>query len=248
MTSRRSPRWPALVVTLLSAVVGAITLLVTSVAWSAPASALDRRAGDAVVVAATDHSKELSGGDSSTEFSLRLPDGASCPGDSANDDYRIDSFLVPAADDPGSLTYSSIGPAGPGQIALYRTDTNQFVSALTQMNDRPDQPGLIPEVPALTFSVYGPGDVAAGSDRLGISCTLGPETIRYWDVPIELTVDPSSSSTPIRWTVTNPPASSSNGTGPAMWLGLVALGACVVGATFFLRRRSAPATSRKEIR
>ena len=59
-----------------------------------------------IVVGGSDDETVARGG-SATEFSLALPDGAACPGDSATGNWRVQSFLVPAADDPGTFTYES---------------------------------------------------------------------------------------------------------------------------------------------
>src|SRR5262245_9642793 len=62
-------------------------------------------AGDVVVVDAIDNSSELTGGGSAVPFTLRLPDGATCPGDSAHDQWRVQSFLIPSTVDMASVKW-----------------------------------------------------------------------------------------------------------------------------------------------
>ena len=52
----------------------------------------------------------LEGGGSATPFGLRLPEGAACQGDSADDSYRVEAFLVPEGTDPGSVVYGELAP------------------------------------------------------------------------------------------------------------------------------------------
>src|SRR5687768_17333907 len=47
----------------------------------------------------------LDEGGSATPFTLQLPVGAACTGDSASSDYRVQSYMVPSAVDPNTLTF-----------------------------------------------------------------------------------------------------------------------------------------------
>src|SRR5688500_17497792 len=49
-------------------------------------------------------------GGSATKFAIDLPDGASCPGDSKDGEYRVDTYMVPERVDPSSLQFASNGP------------------------------------------------------------------------------------------------------------------------------------------
>lgn len=202
------------------------------------------RAGDVQIVTTTDTSRQIAEGGSSTVFTLKLPDGAVCPGDSANDGYRIQSFLVPAADDPGAIVYRSIGPSGAGQIALYGVDTNQFVQALTQKNDAPGQPGVVPPLPPLTFGVYAPTDLEPGPHRMGVACSLINETTRYWDTEVEITRDAADEPAQVHWVVTDAATSSSGSTsGTTTFVVLAAVVVMVLGGgAYLLSRRLRPAT------
>jgi hypothetical protein len=235
----RARRW--------AAVLPLALLVVGATAGVAGAQSAAQRSGDVVIVAAGDHGKALAGGGSTPDFSLRLPDGAVCPGDSANDNYRVQSFLIPANDDPGAIVWRSIGPSGPGQIALYGTDTNQYVQVLTEMNPGPGQPGIVADVPALSFGVYAPTDVAPGSYRLGLACTLFNTTTNYWDTTVTIERDTSDEPAQIHWTATGATASSSSSSSSPLTLVVVGgLAVLAIGGAAYLfsrRRRIDPVPS-----
>ncbi len=236
------------------AVVPVLLAVLAVTAGVSAAQSAATRSGDAVVVSPADDSKVVASGGSATEFTLALPDGAVCPGDSANDNYRVQSFLIPASADPGAIAWQSIGPSGDGQIALYKTDTNQFAQQLTEMNSGPGQPGIIPPVTALSFASYAPTDLTPGPHRMGIACTLYNTTTNYWDVQVDLARDSADQPAQIRWTVTSDQASSasSSSSRPA-WLyvvlALLVLALVVVAALVVAARRRPPvAHSSKESR
>ncbi len=159
------------------------------------------RLGDAVVVAHPGSNQKLGGGGSRTLFSLRLPNGASCPGDSANDGYRIQGFMVPANDDPGKLRYEYIQPEGEGRWGLFDEYTNSYAQILTAKQDAPGGPGLVLEIPRFTFAVFPPGMVRPGNYRIGIACTLLNETVHYWDSEFRISSDASDEPSEIHWNV-----------------------------------------------
>jgi hypothetical protein len=223
-----------------------LPLLLVANAGLGAAQGTAERSGDAVVVSADDSAHEVAGGGSQTEFSLKLPDGAVCPGDSANDNYRLQSFLIPAGADPGAIVWRSIGPDGPDQIALYGTDTNQFVQALTEMNPGPGQPGIIPAIPPLSFGTYAPTDLLPGAHRMGIACTLYNTTTNYWDVDVDLARDSSDQPAEIHWTITGSAAGSSSASSSTIPLVAGGFVVVAVGAGAYLfsrRRRSDPSRS-----
>lgn len=167
-------------------------------------AASGERAGPVAIVDATAARRSLSSGDSTTVFSLLLPSGASCPGDSANDDWRVQSFVVPAGVDPATLRYRGVKPEGEGRFTLHLPDTAAFVHVLTGPNPRPGEPGLILALPAFTFRMFPPGTLPTGDYRIGIACTRFGETARYWDTTISVTADPSVQPGEFRWAVADP--------------------------------------------
>lgn len=210
-------------------------------------AAAAERAGDAVVVTGAGERRVRNEGGSATEFSVRLPDGASCPGDSANDGYRVQSYLVPTTVAPAEITYDGLGPT-PNTYRdyptfrqpLYDTSTRPFASAQTAEAAAPGQAGAIVSIPSLTFAVYGPGELPPGRYRAGIACTLDNQPVRYWDTELVLTLAPDDKPAGITWRLANATAAVTGSNGPA---GVTAIAAVVVvvavaaGALYARRRR-----------
>ncbi|MGZ4764695.1 MAG: hypothetical protein ACXV5U_02870 [Ilumatobacteraceae bacterium] len=199
------------------------------------------RSGDVVVVSSSDGSHELTHGGSATKFSLRLPAGAACPGDSANDQWRVQSFVVPATDDPSTFKYTSVAPAGGGRYALYDVQTRPLINSLTQENLAPGQPGVIPAIPPLSFAVFPPGTLPSGTYRVGIACTLFRATAKYWDTQLVLTATPSDKPGQLVWRVANVSATAINNSssGSNLWIiAAVAAGVAVAGALGWVFWRS----------
>ncbi len=201
-------------------------------------------AGDVVVVAANQE-KQVFDGDSNTPFSLRLPAGASCPGDSANDDWRVQSFVIPADLDPGALTYGALRPRGDNLHALYGADTRPFIQVLTGQNSGPGEPGLIVGVPPLSFAVFPAGMLPAGPYRIGIACTWFEKTAMYWDTELVLSADPDVEPGQFRWHVANDPAAALADDSNSSWAKgiaavtlVAAIAAIAVIITIATRRRN----------
>jgi hypothetical protein len=218
------------------------------------ASAAPVDEGEVPLVLPTDVATTLDGGGSSTDFTLRLPDGASCPGDSANDNWRVNSFMIPASVDPGSLTYDAAGPVGDGLLPLYGVDTNGYAAMFTEPNEAPGQPGRIQRIPGFTFSVFAPEApkfIPPGTYTIGLACSLFGETKLYWHNAIQIEADPADQPAGIRWTVADAASAagaaggSTPDNGSSRWvIGLpILLGVAAVGAGLLVyrRRRSAPA-------
>ena len=187
---------PRVLVPLLSAIVVSVALLGAS-----PASAAGDRAGDVVVVDQT--GAVLTAGGSATAFGLRLPADAACPGDSADDNYRVEAFLVPDGTDVGSVVYGELAPEVQGASSLWDTNTNVVDGELTS-DAPPGQPGRIVNLPSFSFAVLYPGELAAGKYRIGIACSLFNVTERYWDTSFVVTEDSSDQPAQFRWTADPP--------------------------------------------
>lgn len=208
------------------------------------------RAGDVVIVT-DDGREELDHGGSATGFTLRLPEGASCPGDSQNDQWRIQSFIVPATDDPGALQYELIGPAGGGvRYALYDQLDNPYMQQFTQPNTSPGQPGRVPAVAPLSFGVFPPGTIPAGTYRIGIACTYFRDTGTYWDTTIVVVDDASDAPSKFVWRLESAPASvltSNDGADTGWWIaGGVAL-AILAALAWSMRHRRTPSRKPSEL-
>ena len=213
---------------------------------TASAAAVDPvRSGDAVIVDSSDGSRQLTHGQSATQFSLRLPPGAACPGDSANDQWRVQSFMIPAADSPANLGYNVAGPDGQGQFALYAVNTTPLVDSLTNQNTSPGEPGVIPAIPPLSFAAFPPGVLPAGTYRIGIACTLSRKTANYWDTEVVITASPGDKPSQFVWRLPNVPESVNHSSqGSSRWIlptGIGVVAVVAVTAWFFLPRK-APVT------
>jgi len=196
--------------------------------------------GDIVIVKAGDPSKELAHGDGSTAFVVRLPIGAVCPGDSLHDQWRIQSFMVPANTDIGTLAYGVIGPEGPHQLALFGADeaAGSFTNILTPANSFAGQPGRIDTPPPFNLAIAAGEKVPSGSYRIGIACTYFGMTALYWDA--EIHVDAASDGEPqqLTWELAGvapaPADQDENGPNPAFALA----GVGVITALGFVVKRN----------
>lgn len=211
--------------TLLRRVLGAAaaTTLAIGIA-SAPATAQapppdpgDVERLDLLVVDTT--GRALDSGGSLTQFRVELEGEDECPGDSAHDQFRIDSYIVPVDVDPSQLLYTAFGPTPLEfseyegfQMPLYKLSGDPFAAEFTAQQIEPGAPGPIRELPSFDFGVYVPtpgidgydGGLPSGEYRLGLACTYAGRVTNLWETTIELTQDPSDEPVGIKWTVTGP--------------------------------------------
>jgi hypothetical protein len=132
-------------------------------------------------------------GDSATVFSLRLPTGASCPGDVGHGD-KWSTYMVNGSTDPSTLTFNNGGPRNPSTLAqssgatFYQPLYTPAGSPVSVQNpgSNPGGPGPIANISDVNLSVYVPGDVPAGVYNVGIACYLGApsasQMTSYWNV------------------------------------------------------------------
>ena len=234
-----------LVVTAAISVCGSATLLPAITARASVPPPVD--AGDLVVVDAGNPSKELTHGGSATKFTFRLPADASCPGDSENDQWRVQSYLVPATYDPGTLHYGDIAPEGNGLWALYSLDTHAFVHILTLPNSQAGLPGRIDTLPAFSFVLFPPGTLPDGHYRVGIACTLFRATAKYWGTEFIVTTSPNDQPGQLEWRVAGVPSGTTKGSSGSTGTGWALVGVGVLGiaaVTFTLWQRNARRTVR----
>lgn len=225
----------AIIATACAAGVGA---LVTIPAVHANAAL---REGSVIVVDAGDTRKTVSRGSHATPFSIRLPEGATCPGDSMHDDWRVQTFLVPITEDPGALTYTVAvtGPDGPkddARVSLYSTEGRPYVQQLLGANTAPGQPGEIPDLPALSFKRLPVDYLPTGDYRMGVACTdFEAKTATYWDTSVRIT----SSADAMTWTViAEQPQTGDSSNGRWLSVLLVVLGAGLFGLAVVIWRRA----------
>jgi len=197
--------------------------------------------GSVTITAPQDASSPMVSGDSNSVFQLVLPEGASCPGDSFYDDWRVQSFFIPAGDDPGALRYGIIWPDGDGRRSLYSVSTQPLVHVGLGRSDGEGEPGPILQPEAMTFAVYPAGLFPPGSYRIGLACSKYRETAVYWDT--EITVTEASDVKPggFEWSLAEgafavePGPGTSGGSGP--WIPLIAGLLLAAGVVVVLRRR-----------
>jgi len=203
--------------------VGAVVLagLASVLLWPSSGASAASKAGDARVVAPVDNTAEPTPRDSGTTrtpFSLQLPSGAACRGDSANHGYRVQSYMVPATVDPATLQFGSVGPVPVAAGAkfrepLYDLNTNPYANAQTAMAAHPNGPGPIINIPGFNLSVFKAGDVPSGTYNIGIACTKGPASASqldtFWNAQIIVSPGPSRLDDPLAWrTPTSAPSPS----------------------------------------
>lgn len=200
--------------------------------------------------------KALDSGGGLTQFSVELEGEDECPGDSAHDDYRVDSYMVPLEADPTKLDFSGLGPHPPAfreyetyQYPLQKTNGSGFAAELTGQATEAGGPGPIRDIPPFDFHVFVPtpgidnweGGVPAGAYRIGLACTFAGRITNLWETTIEVTDDPTDEPVGMRWTVTGPQPRELE-TAPskpiALIAGLVAFALLSAVAAFVLRRPS----------
>jgi hypothetical protein len=164
------------------------------------------RSGDVAVVDVNKRSAQVPHGGSATEFSLEPPSGAMCPGDSMNDSWRVQTFIIPAAADPGTIQYGVNGPTGEHQYSVYDKFTAPVVDYLTVPNPGPGQPGRIDMLPPMSFAVFPPGELPDGRYRIGIACTYFGKTANYWDTEILLAASAGDKPAHLVWRLAVAPA------------------------------------------
>lgn len=227
-----------------------LALQVTAAASAQDAEVVD--AGSVVVVDGIDRTVELSGGGSGIVFSLRTPEGATCPGDSATDQWRVSSFVIPGDDDPAELSIGPISPDAEGQWALYAVNTRPYINAaLQQKIDGASGPARILEHPDLSFAVFPPGTLPGGEYTIGIACSLLGDVFKFWDTRIVITDDPEDEPGQMTWRVAagevgaDAPVGVTENSGRGLGFWLIVAGAAVGAVAFIgsLRRPSTPTST-----
>jgi hypothetical protein len=220
-----------------------VTVGATVVALSValPAGALEA-AGVPVVIAPS--GQVLDSGGSATPFTLRLPSGAKCPGDTYHHGYLVFSYVVPTTIDPSGLTF-------PGDFPRSGVDliTVSGVPFVTQATD--PYAATIVSLPDFSWSRYDhdSADLPPGPYNVGIACAHGLGTVeRYWNVKFDFAPsarDPGG----FTWRVLGAQASPAHsGTDYVVWtavgLGWVVVLGSALMIGFRRRRRKVTAPAR----
>jgi hypothetical protein len=151
-------------------------------------------------------------GDSSTEMTLSLtsPDNV-CPGDTATGNYRWNTFMAPSSVDVGTLTYNNQGPISPAAGVTVRPLFTAIGGSSLVNRSTAVQTGQIVGTSTVSFAVFGPGDIAPGSYKIGYACTKPPalgqpaQTERFWQVQIVVTQSATGGPAQIAWSSGTPP-------------------------------------------
>ncbi len=205
--------------------------------------------GDVVMVDAS--GRALSSGNSEAKFTFRLPVGAECPGDSANDQWRWQTFVIPAETEIDDIVWGVLGPEGDGQAALYDT----FSRYLSHQNLLPNQvagePGKLPTLPFMTFSNFPQGYLADGTYRIGVACTLQRAPSIFWDAEFVVESSNEGGSAGFVWASPTAPSGAASADPPEPPFNWQPIGASVVAAAsfagaFLLWRSARPTSPRKE--
>lgn len=229
-------------------VAGAASVVASGVAVHADIATADMtavRSGAVVVVDANSRQRELDRGGSATEFTVEPPSGATCPGDSEHDSWRVQTFIVAVTVDPGTIPYGAEWPLlDKHMYSLYDTITQPVTDVLTVPNESAGSPGRIDALAPLSFAVFPVGELVPGNYRIGIACTLLYETANFWDTEIVISADADDSPGQMTWRLVGAPLTapaSQEGRSIVPWLVLAA--AAIAVALFLLNRRSSHTTS-----
>ena len=154
-----------------------------------------------------------------TSASISRP-SAACTGDSAGGNYRVQTYLIPAAADPASLTFDGSGPiavSGEFRSPLYSSNGDPVVAALTGSASTPGGPGLISGLPTLNFAVFLPGESRPATYNVGVACTVGgagPSQLdKYWNTGITVTADAGDAPAGFTWVAAAPTATTTTTAG-----------------------------------
>jgi Concanavalin A-like lectin/glucanases superfamily len=128
-----------------------------------------------------------SAGASGTPFTITLPGGASCSGDSAHG-YAWHTFVTSSFVDASTLTFTTTGPA-PVYGAYVEPMSDDTGAAV--LNRGPAPTGQITGIPTISLGFLSPTP-ASGNYTIGLACTrLGAvEGGHYWATQIVVTTNP----------------------------------------------------------
>jgi hypothetical protein len=162
----------------------------------------------------------ITGGNESTQFTLQTPAQSACPGDTATQQFTVNSYLVPDASPETylSVNYPGGTPTGPGGVVyddLTAPDFTPYVSEQTQPAVAPSVTGLLPSPALLTFDVYD-GFFGATYNRsnniyltpglwdVGLACAdKNGNVTDTWNAQVMFSNPPANDPGGFTWTVVN---------------------------------------------
>jgi LPXTG-motif cell wall-anchored protein len=203
---------------------------------------------------------------STQQFTVALPSGASCTGDTAHDSTHEYSYLVPQGTNLSTVTYTNLPSVGLGLVSNSGTYfASGGANTAASANTSPPYPGLIIGIP-LNFefaplitdhyltSLTGSGGLlytgtepsASGVWEAGIACVNSTGTVTdNWNTEVTFSYSATDPNNFV-WTSTPGPDSSDNGPWlpEIAWAGILpAAGLAILGGTLWFSRRR---KSRKE--
>ena len=207
-----------------SAVMLALTLFTLSPGEVDPAGAAGTQVGSATVInpaglGQPGEGQPLTSGTGDTAFKLFLGANPTCPGDSSNGGYNVTSFMVPSSVDVSELQFDPIAGPNPQSFGTFATlrlplfvvdGGSAYTGAQTADANPAGGPGPVINIPAFKLSTgadLGPGDIPAGTYKIGIACVKGPASAtqlsNFWSVEIVVAAAPAGQggATQITWTV-----------------------------------------------
>jgi hypothetical protein len=240
MNARRGPISTVLAV---AGGVGAAVLLgAAALAAPSPAGAAVVTGNEAIVQPGT--LTPLRSGGSSTPYGIALPNGAACPGDTAHDQYRVYSYLIPAGVNLESVSYKGDLPHRWYGFIAY----GAYFGAI---NTAEGTGQIIGIPPAFTFSRLTPSELfnsqttSSATWEGGIACvnTHGVVT-DAWNTQFRFVRDATDPGG-FRWTAEDAGSISSSSGGKSwLWIGvaLVALSVLTAVILFVVQRKGVRGT------
>jgi hypothetical protein len=226
-----------------SACVSAAALLgAAAVVVSSPAEAAVVTSREAIVQPGT--LTPLRSGGSATSYGIALPAGASCPGDTAHDQYRVYSYLIPAGVALSSVSYK-------GDLPHRYYGFIAYGAYFGAVNTAEGTGQIIGIPPAFTFSRLTPSELFNGGTTSsatwegGIACVNAHGVATdAWNTQFRFVPDAKDPGG-FRWTAEDAGSVSSSGGGNSwLWIGagLVALSVLSAVILLLLQRRGARGT------
>ncbi len=202
---------------------------------AAPASASAATAGTATIIQ-PDSLTPLDSGGSATPYGVALPPGASCPGDTAHQGYRVDSYLVPKGQTPTEVNFKK---GVPSRWFGYIAEGSYYGAVNTAENT--GQVMALPEFTWTRLSSYLGDLFPRGATRAtwegGIVCvTTNGAVTNYWNSQIVFTrsaTDPGG----FTWRVVANPPLTANRTWLTAGIVLLVLAALFGAVAIGLSRR-----------
>lgn len=228
------------------ATIGVVHQDVASASASAPTIPASDVQGDMGAVGLVDQRGEtVSSGDGTTQFFVRVPKDATCPGDSANDQWRLHSFLLPVGDDPLDIVFDSTGPVpawSNNRWPLFEVATSTPMSSvMLPRNEAPGEPAPIGATPLVSFRVQAENQFPGGRYRLGLACTYFDQTTQYWDTLIDMTaVAPDGEPASLTFTLPEPTTIGSRESSNTLRIALVAIAASGLAYALLRHRAERP--------